>query len=219
MFNVIKTMPAPASLEKGSSYSEKDVIEQLAKDFYHKCYICEIKDPISLNVEHFEPHQNIDNKKKYDWGNLFFACARCNNIKRNKYNNILNCTHKSVDVLMAIKHEFPVTAYAKKVKITSMMKDEKSIITASLIDEVFNSETTGNKELSRTYLLKKLMAQYRKFLEFLWKYDDEDTIEEERILIEKKIKNMLKVEYEFSAFFRWAIIESPKLHHFRSEIF
>lgn len=63
MFHVLKTMPAPASLENKVSYSSKDVIEQLASDFHNKCYICEIKDPISLNVEHFEPHKSIDNEK------------------------------------------------------------------------------------------------------------------------------------------------------------
>jgi uncharacterized protein (TIGR02646 family) len=219
MFRVIKTLPAPTSLEKKGSYSGKDVIEQLAKDFYNKCYICEIKDPISLNVEHFKPHKNIDNGKKYDWKNLFFACARCNGIKRSKYDDILDCTSTDIDVLMAVKHEFPITAHAKKVNITAMLTDEKTKMTVSLLDEVFNSESTGNKELSRTFLLKRLMTQYRKFLGLLWQYDDEDTLEEERYIIKKKIQNMLKVEYEFSAFLRWAIIDSPKLHHLKEGLF
>lgn len=219
MFRVIKTMPAPSSLEEKGSYSSKDVIRQLASDFHNKCYICEIKDPISLNVEHFKPHKNMDDEKKYDWGNLFFACARCNNIKRSKYDDILDCTSTDIDVLMAIKHEFPITAHAKKVNIIAMLTDEKTKMTTSLLNEVFNSESTGNKELSRTYLLKRLMTQYRKFLELLWQYDDDDTIEEERYIIKKKIQNMLKVEYEFSAFLRWAIIDSPKLHHLKEGLF
>lgn len=220
MFRVIKTMPAPTSLAtKKGAYDSKDVIEQLAKDFHNKCYICEIKDPLSLNVEHFKAHKKIDIDKKYDWNNLFFACARCNNIKRSKYDDILDCTSTDIDVLTAVRHEFPITAHAKKVNITAMFNDEKTKMTAALLDEVFNGENTGNKELSRTYLLKRLMAQYRKFLELLWQYDDEDTIDEERKIVEKKIINMLKVEYEFSAFIRWAIIDSPKLHHFKEGVF
>lgn len=219
MFRVIKTTPAPVSLAKRGSCTDKDVIDQLAKDFHNKCYICELKDPISLNVEHFKPHKDIDMDKKYDWNNLFFACARCNNIKRSKYDDILDCTNTDPDVLMAVKHEFPITAHARKVNITAMLNDEKTKMTAALLNEVFNSESTGNKELSRTYLLKRLMAQYKKFLELLWQYDDDDTIEEERSIIRKKIINMLKVEYEFSAFLRWAIIESPKLHHFKEGLF
>lgn len=219
MFRVIKTMPAPTSLAKKVSYDSDDVINQLAKDFYNKCYICEIKDPISLNVEHFHPHENKDMQKKYDWNNLFFACARCNNIKRSKYNDILDCTSDEIDVFMAIKHEFPVTAHAKKVNITAMFADEKTKMTASLLDEVFNGDSTGNKKLSRTYLLKRLMAQYKKFLELLFQYDDDDTLEEDKKLIEQKIKNMLKVEYEFSAFLRWAINDSPKLHHLKEGLF
>ncbi len=219
MFKVIKTMPAPTSLASKIAYDGKDVIQQLARDFHNKCYICEIKDPISLNVEHFKPHKNIDLSLKYDWGNLFFSCARCNNIKRSKYDNILDCTNNEIDVLMAIKHEFPVTAYSKKVNITAMFDDDKTKMTASLLDSVFNDENTGNKELSRIFLLKRLMKQYRKFLELLFQYDDDDTMEEDKPMIKKKITNMLKLEYEFSAFLRWAIIDSPKLHHFRDNVF
>lgn len=219
MFKVIKTMPAPTSLASQRSYNGKDVIQQLAKDFHNKCYICEIKDPISLNVEHFKPHKNNNLSLKYDWQNLFFSCARCNNIKRSKYDNILDCTNNGIDVLMAIKHEFPTTAYIKKVNITAMFNDDKTKMTASLLNAVFNDESTGNKELSRVFLLKRLMKKYKKFLELLLQYDDDDTIEEDKPIIKKDIINMLKLEYEFSAFLRWAIIDSPKLHHFRGKLF
>ncbi|EPV5019318.1 HNH endonuclease [Citrobacter freundii] len=218
MFPVQKSKIAPNSLEKKTSYREKDVIEALSHDFYNKCYICEIKDPLVLNVEHFRPHEG-DDDKKYDWNNLFFACGRCNNIKRNNFENILDCTDQQTDVLRAIKHTFPTTAYAEIVNITPMNDDPKTLETANLISKVFNDANTGNKDLTRVFLKKRLMRQYRKFLELIYSYDDEDTLPEEKNEISKKIKNMLRVEYEFSAFLRWSILEAPQLHHFKEGIF
>ena len=46
MFPVSKNSVPPISLERRTSYSEKDVIETLSKDFHNKCYICEVKDPL-----------------------------------------------------------------------------------------------------------------------------------------------------------------------------
>ena len=44
MIKVDRTFPAPKSLEteakkKNGSYTEKDVVDQLLRDFYKKCYI------------------------------------------------------------------------------------------------------------------------------------------------------------------------------------
>lgn len=218
MFPVSKNSVPPISLERRTSYSEKDVIETLLKDFHNKCYICEVKDPLVLNVEHFKPHEGDENKK-YDWNNLFFACGRCNNIKRNHFENILDCTDPSVDVLRSIKHVFPTTAYAEHVDIVPMNDDPKTIETATLISKVFNDDHTGNKDLTRIYLKKRLMRQYRKFLDLVFDYDDEDTLPEDKEIIYRKIKNMLRVEYEFSAFLRWAILDAPLLHHFKNDVF
>ncbi|MBH2581743.1 HNH endonuclease [Serratia marcescens] len=218
MFPVNKTKQAPASLAKNKSYREKDVIEALAADFHNKCYICEVKDPLVLNVEHFRPHGD-DVKLKYDWENLFFACGRCNNIKGARFNEIHDCTRKDVDVLMAVKHVFPTLAYSNHVDIIPMDDSEQTKQTAELISKAFNDNHTGNKDLTRIFLMKKLMKKYRRFLELTLDYDDEDTLKSEREIIEENIRNMLSVEYEFSAFIRWAIIDAPKLHHLKKGIF
>lgn len=70
MFNVTRTQEAPESLSRRVSYSEEDVLNELSKIFHDKCYLCEIKDPTSLNVEHFYAHQG-DLDKKFDWKNLY----------------------------------------------------------------------------------------------------------------------------------------------------
>ena len=44
-----------------------------------------------------------DKKLKYDWNNLFWVCAHCNNIKSDKYEPILNCTTEPVEHLIAFR--------------------------------------------------------------------------------------------------------------------
>ena len=63
MIKVDRTFPAPKSLEteakkKNGSYTEKDVVDQLLRDFRKKCYICEINDLQDPQVEHLLPHKN-----------------------------------------------------------------------------------------------------------------------------------------------------------------
>lgn len=218
MFPVTKSNQTPSSLMEKRSYREKDVIDALSRDFYGKCYICEIKHPISFNVEHFRPHKN-DPEKIFDWNNLYFSCSRCNNMKGSKYTNILDCTNPNIDVLMAVKHVFPSLHHSTHAPIIPMYDNEETKQTAELISKVFNDIQTGNKELSRLNLRRRLMNRYRKFLELILDYEDDDTLPEEKHFIRRKIRNMLDVSYEFSAFFRWAIIDSPKLHHLREGIF
>lgn len=218
MFPVVKSKNIPRSLFEQQSYREKDVIEALSADFHNKCYICEVKDPLVLNVEHFRPHEG-DVVRKFNWNNLFFACGRCNNIKRNQFDNILDCTDQQVDVLKAVRHVFPTTAYSECVSIIPMNDDPRTLETAKLISKVFNDDNTGNKDLTRVFLKKRLMRQYRKFLELIFEYDDDDTLPEDKDIISKKIKNMLRVEYEFSAFLRWSILDAPQLHHFKDGVF
>ena len=62
MVNYTKSQPPPASLAiekakgKSGKYNEADVLERLEADFYNKCYICEQKAPIAINVEHLVSH-------------------------------------------------------------------------------------------------------------------------------------------------------------------
>lgn len=210
MFNVTRTQPAPVSLADRRSYSDVDVITELRKIFFDKCYICETKDPLSLNVEHFDAHLNND-QKKYDWENLFFACARCNNIKRHNFNDLLNCTDPTVNAFRAIKHLPPVTPFSKEVRIEATSEDEKSIRTAELIRKVFNDDNTGNKIVTGVYLRKRVFSQYSRLLSHINKYIHEDSLPEERNDALARVKNMLGDDQEYSAFIRWAILDSPDL--------
>ena len=95
-----KTKQAIADLQKASenesSYNIESVNQALKEIFHGKCYICENKAVTSYQIEHLVPHRG-DKTLKYDWKNLFWSCAHCNNIKSDKYEPILDCTKEPVE--------------------------------------------------------------------------------------------------------------------------
>ena len=57
-----KSQPAPASLAEerkkaSGKYNLQDVLDRNSADFHSKCYICEFKNPTSINTEHFLAHR------------------------------------------------------------------------------------------------------------------------------------------------------------------
>lgn len=210
MFNVIRGHAAPPSLAERKSWSGDDVVKLLGEMFHDKCYICETKDPLSLNVEHFDAHQD-DDDKKFDWNNLFFACARCNNFKRHIFNNLIDCTNPEIDVLRLIRHGVPAAPFSSRVTIEPMDDGPQTLETARLIDKIFNEDDTGNKGVSGAYLRKRVFKRYAKLVEYMNVYMDEDTLEAEKNLALDKIKHLMSKTQEYSAFLRWVILESPAL--------
>lgn len=218
MFNVTRYGPTPASLLKNNGYSNEDVVTQLRKIFYDKCYICEIKDPTSINVEHFHPHKG-DISKKHDWNNLFYVCGRCNNIKLAKYENLLDCSDPSVDVCMLLKHMPPHTPYQKKLIIEAMGSDPKTEETARLLNDVFNTDSTINKKITGGYLRKKVFQRYNRFLELVNQYYDEELPQSMRDEAIVRLKVLVSKTQEFSAFIRWVAIEDQKLSEILAQHF
>ena len=101
-----KTKQAIADLQKASenesSYNIESVNQALKEIFHGKCYICENKAVTSYQIEHLVPHRG-DKTLKYDWKNLFWSCAHCNNIKSDKYEPILDCTKEPVEKMIAFR--------------------------------------------------------------------------------------------------------------------
>lgn len=56
----------------------------------------DIKEATSFQIEHLIPYRG-DVELKYDWNNLLWACAHCNNIKLDKYDPIIDCTKEDVE--------------------------------------------------------------------------------------------------------------------------
>lgn len=89
--------------QSGSPYNTENVNKALKEVFHGKCYICENKEATSYQIEHLIPHRNKNVELKYDWNNLFWSCAHCNNIKSDKYELILDCTQEEVERLIAFR--------------------------------------------------------------------------------------------------------------------
>ncbi|MFQ1816566.1 HNH endonuclease, partial [Aeromonas veronii] len=199
MFNVVRNEPAPASLANKRKYDSQDVWEALSRVFHKKCYICETKEPQDINVEHFIPHQGDENLK-FDWNNLYFSCGRCNNIKLTQYDDLIDCCDTEVDVLRAIKHMPPATPYAQKIQIEAQVDDEKTNLTAELLDKIFNSTHTPNKAVSASFLRRKIFAQYNMLLDLLKVYYAETTLQQEKETALERMKILIKPSSPYSAF-------------------
>ncbi len=210
MFNVTRPDQTPSSLAAKRSYTEPDVLYALNAMFLGKCYICETKDPLSLNVEHFEAHQG-DIDKKFDWNNLFFCCARCNNIKRDSFNSLIDCTDSAIDALRSIKHIAPITPNPNRIVIQPTNNYPKTVETAKLIEKVFNDQNTANKKISLISLKMRLYKRYSLLFKHINTYIDPDKLETERQYAFEHLKQMMKKEQEYSAFIRWAVLDDTSL--------
>ncbi len=175
MIKVQRSHIAPASLaveskKKNGSYREPDVINQLADDFHEKCYICEIKPVQDPQVEHRLPHHNRSiSTRVFDWNNLFYSCSHCNSVKNNsKYEEgIIDCCSRDPEDVLTYRLD------ENHVKVNVKNSDDREAsLTAELIEEVFNSKSTGIRTEAGQIRLRELqvvmntlykqLARYRK---------------------------------------------------------
>ena len=109
--------------QRGNSYNTENVNRALKAVFYGKCYICENKHATSYQIEHLIPHHG-NARLKYDWNNLFWACAHCNNIKSDKYEPILDCTKRSVEQTVSLLEDvYYGTTPQKKIEAQIIRKN------------------------------------------------------------------------------------------------
>ena len=200
MVKVERSFPAPASLEieklkAKRSHREQDVIKQLKKDFYSKCYICELKNLTDIQVEHLLPHKNgKDKERQFDWENLFLVCPHCNSIKNKKIyeTNIINCCNEDPEQVLNFFFE------ESTANIVSNDNNTISNTTAKLVTEVFNSKNTGIRTNGSENRTEKLSIEMNVFLGCLSKYNNDKS---SKITI-RKLKGLLAKESEFAAFKR-----------------
>ncbi len=208
-----KSQPAPECLttEKAKANGNNscgDVLRRLQVDFKNKCYICEDKDPHSINTEHFIPHRG-DRELKFDWNNLFYACVHCNSTKSDDYDNILNCTIESDGVDKKIKYwinPFP----KEEAKIIALDLDDRVVNTVALLNAVYNGSTTL-KKIEAANLRSKLLKEIRNFQQLLFDYYNDLYNEAEKAEIKGQILRELRPSSNFTAFKIWILKENPDL--------
>jgi uncharacterized protein (TIGR02646 family) len=207
MVKVDRTFPAPESLERESkkktgSYTEPDVVEQLKKDFHNKCYICEINELQDPQVEHLLPH--MDGKypeRKFDWNNLFWSCGHCNNVKnQRKYDKgIIDCCKEDPEELIYFGLLNEATQIYARDK-----ENEKAILTAQLVTEVFNLKNTGMRTYKSDQRFQELNQEMNKLYDALEEMNENP----ESKFVLRKLKALLRRESKFAAFKRNYIREN-----------
>jgi hypothetical protein len=213
MIHFEKSQPAPKCLETEKAKANGDykcgaVLERLSADFKNKCYICEYKEPETINVEHFIPHEG-DKELKFGWNNLFWACGHCNNIKLAVYTNLLNCTVSTDNVDTDLKYIFKPLPF-EHVNIEVLKDDDRVRITQKLLLAVYNG-TTSLKVIESANLRNKLLEEVWKFQQNLVDYfKDTNSVEDKEYFL-IRIRGHLSKASNFTAFKRWIIRENERL--------
>lgn len=201
MIKIDRTFPAPESLaiearKASGKYDKPDVVKQLREDAHDKCYICEMKNLQDPVVEHLLPHK--DGKypdRKFDWNNLFFACGHCNGVKnQQKYDEgILNCCTQDPEKLI----NFRLINQTVDVRAKDET-NEKVVLTAMLVREVFNLKNTGMRVYKSEMRLQELNKEMNKL------YDNLEELKKtpDSKVVLRKLKAILRRESAFAAFKR-----------------
>lgn len=188
-------LPASLAVEKkkaNGSYREPDVIRQLCHDFNGKCYLCEMGELQSIEVEHLHPHGG-DIDRKFAWDNLFYSCAHCNSVKNQSkyYDMILDCCETDPEAVL--DQQF----IGGHVKVKPLAETQEAQMTAVLLMECFELTNTGIREYECQTRVKALSVTMTTLYKALEKYRTAPT---ERNL--RTLRGMLSRTYKFAGFTR-----------------
>lgn len=195
----ITTLNHQKNLASGQ-YNKEEVLDALNEVFKRKCYLCENKDVNSYNIEHLKPHKN-DKELKFSFDNLFLSCSHCNNIKLDRYENILDCTKVDIDEMISFRKtgEF---SWDERILIKSIIKTDEVEETVKLLNEIYHG-TTPMKILESTNLKISLRKELAKFKDIINEYVESsgDDKEDSLLLLKKQLRNTSS----FTAFKRWIV--------------
>lgn len=199
-------LPIGTDIKKEEDYRSEKIISILQKDFYNKCYLCEEKNPTTINVEHFRSCKNND-YLKYNWDNLFYACAHCNRIKGSQYDHIIDCTKNDPEKRIHIVFESYPEHY---VEVIDRSYNAENSETRELLDKIYNGAGTAISEFEARNLKGKISEEIKEFAECIEDYLNEKDIKL-RMLYWKRIKKMLSRESSFAGFKRSIVRGSKEL--------
>lgn len=215
MFKVIRS-EKPKEWTNGN-YTDPLVVQQLKKDFFSKCYLCELSDFGNLNVEHFVPHLNQSEELRTDWENLYYACSHCNSIKGARHKELLNCCEDSHNVDTAIAFEAPSVPNGR-INISNILETNSPLFeltdkTILLLDQCYNNANSGVQQVSHQFLKEKILEEhaYLQSLRFQLKNRWNRLRQGQKDNLIEDINNMLKPNYPFSAFWKTYIKNDPFL--------
>ncbi len=200
MINIAKSNNIPVCLAQTSDH--KCCIEQVQEEFFHKCYICENKDLVTIQTEHFNPDENL----RLDWFNLFYSCGHCNGIKGVKYFEMLKCTDFTTIITDVIR--FDINPIPKEQPTFTALNDNSSTLTTvALLSDVHNPNTL-TRRLEANNLNDSICNELIKFTNKILKYYSSNS-NEKKLKIKEDIKDMLHISSKFVAFKIWLIKSNP----------
>lgn len=192
---------------KNGSYNTPEVNAALKEMFHGKCYICENKQITSYQIEHLIPHRgNIE--LKYDWNNLFLACAHCNNTKLDKFDPIIDCTKENVEELIAFRKK---GYFGTDEKLIFDMLDFRieTQNTVKLLQEVYYG-STPQKKMEAKIIRRNLRKELTEFKEYVREYKEAE--DEEKDDLKCLLQQQLKDSLPFVAFKRWLIRDNKEAY-------
>ena len=195
-----------AAREGDSGYNKREVNEALIEMFRGKCYICENKDGISsYQIEHLIPHRgNLE--LKYDWNNLFWSCAHCNNIKNARYEPILDCSQVEVDKKIAFRKE-GFFGIQEKFVFTPLENNEETRNTVALLHDAYYG-TTPQKKIEATNIRKALRTELSNFKNLIREYEEAEEYDKDDLKC--AILREVRDNSAFTAFKRWILWDNKE---------
>ncbi|EIX9775491.1 MULTISPECIES: hypothetical protein [Klebsiella pneumoniae complex] len=211
MFNVVRPLQVPPSLALQRTYKSEDVIDALRVMFHNKCYLCEQDSLADPEVEHFVPH-NRDPLLKFGWGNLFYACRRCNGIKSNSHVNLLDCTLPNSNVSSEIVHFAGNAAVGEiLIRASSNNPSQQVINTVNLINKCFNLDNTSLRKVSKESLMEKLLIELGNYLPLRDVLATRLSTQNDIQSAKNSLAIMCADNYPFSIFWKWHILKDVQL--------
>ena len=137
--------------------------------FHGKCYICENKEATSCQIEHLAAHRGNLNLK-YDWQNLFWACAHCNNTKLDRFEPILDCTKEDIEAAIAFRKK-GYFGTDEELLFEPLDDREATLNTGQLLCEVYYG-TTPQKKIEAAILRKQLRKEIAEFKRYVRDYKE-----------------------------------------------
>lgn len=205
-----RSQPEPQGLThqktlSNGNYNQADVISTLRDDFCNKCYICEQKNPTSINIEHLIPHCG-DDLLRLEWSNLFYCCTHCNNTKlaKQEFHPVLDCTILGSRVTLSLKLTY-LPFPDEKILVEADSSIPNVIATSKLLHAVYNG-TTAQKKIESNNLRTLITGEMVKFRKLLVELLNKTEGSPERFEALTKVKGELQRDTAFTAIKFWEVI-------------
>jgi hypothetical protein len=200
------------------SYNTPEVCAGLETMFYNKCYLCEMKPVLPIDIDHLLPHRgNADVGRKFDWNNLFLSCTRCNRIK-NDLEPILDPTDSSKQVLSMVKYAVSTAELNFSIQTLAQVGSTEAINTANLLNQIFSGNTDRQKWESRN-LRESILSEVKELNRHLQRFRSASASDiRTRCRLKYRILDFIQPGHSFTSIHAWILIHENLATEFAAEL-